>query len=91
MFLKKKLKSFSEWWNTANTKKDRIRAAAIGAFGGFWIGLLGISVLGELPMPASMLGIWAFGGAALFSLLGIAFPKIISCICFPFAFFQIGS
>ena len=82
---------FMEWWNTPNTKKDRYAAAIVGAFGGFWIGALGRIMLGKLPVSIAEVGLWALGGIMLFSLLGVLFPKVISCICFPFSVFGVGN
>ena len=82
---------FTEWWSAPNTKKDRVSGAIIGSFGGFWLGALGRIMLGELPVSLSMVGLWALAGAVIFLLLGVAFPKAISCICYPFSTFGVGT
>jgi hypothetical protein len=81
------LGKFQRWWKAPNTRKDRYTAATIGAFGGVWLGGLGRIMLGELPVSIADVGLWAFGGVIVLSLLGAAFPKVVSCICFPFSTF----
>lgn len=82
---------FRTWWSAPNTLKDRITAAIVGSIGGFWIGLLGRILIGELPVSFSETGYWALGTALMFSMLGVIFPKVILCLCFPFSIFGIGN
>lgn len=82
---------FRNWWSAPNTRKERMTAAVVGAIGGFWIGLLGRIMIGELPVSFSEAGYWALGAAMIFSLTGVLFPKAVLCICFPFSTFGIGN
>ncbi len=81
------LQRFFIWYRAPATRKDRIRAAIIGALGGFWIGLLGRILLGSLPVSFSVAGWWAMGSAATGLVLGLLFPKTVTCICYPFSIF----
>jgi hypothetical protein len=80
-----KIEKFLKWWNAPITKKDRFTALFIGAFSGFWLGGLGRIMLGVLPVSISDVGLWALGGIIVFSLLGLVFQKVITCICYPFS------
>jgi hypothetical protein len=82
---------FLKWWKAPNTKKDRYTAATIGAFSGLWLGGLGRIMLGALPVSITDVGLWALGGIIVFSLPGLFFPKVISCICYPFSIFGVGN
>ena len=42
-------------------------------------------MLGDLPVSLSVAGWWALGGVAVGILLGALFPKVVSCVCYPFA------
>jgi len=33
---------------------------------------------------------WAIGGLVVGALLGVAFPKATTCVCFPFSFFGVS-
>jgi hypothetical protein len=90
LFFNRRKLSFSEWWRAATTPADRIWGFIYGAFGGLWIGLLGRVLLGPMPVSFSVAGQWALGGAVLLALVGIPFPKVVSCVAFPFAFSGFG-
>lgn len=81
------LARFLTWYRAPATRKDRIVAAIIGAMGGFWIGLLGRMMLGSTPVSFSVLGWWALASAATGVVLGLLFPKTVTCVCFPFSTF----
>jgi hypothetical protein len=85
--LHKRLRRFHDWWRAPATRKDRIRGAFIGAVGCFWIGTLGRIMIGPLPVSGSTVGWWALGSIVSGILLGILFPKVVSCVCFPFLTF----
>jgi hypothetical protein len=38
-----------------------------------------------MPVSLSVLGWWAAGSAAVGVVLGVLFPKAVSCVCFPFS------
>ncbi|WNF46824.1 hypothetical protein RHP75_20995 [Pseudomonas sp. SG20056] len=78
------------WWRRPVTRKERIGAAGIGLFGGFWLGLLAGLVLGPLPTPLVDLFIWAGLGACVGAVLGAIWPKVIGIVLLPFAVFGIG-
>lgn len=67
------LRPFNEWWRKPLRAVDRIEAIGIGAFGGFWIGVLGRMLLGPMPVAFSTLGYWAVGSIIVGAGLGI-FP-----------------
>lgn len=73
------------------TKKDRVKGALIGGVGCFWIAGLGRIFFGELPVSISVVGVWAIIGVLIGTILGIFFPKIVSCVFSPFSFFGIGN
>ena len=82
---------FSRWWAAPAKVKDRVRGAAIGAIGAFWIGGLGRLMLGPLPVSISEAAAWGLGGALVGAAAGIAFPKVVSCVLFPFSTFGASS
>jgi hypothetical protein len=77
--------SFSEWWHKPVTVRHRVLAASIGAFGGFWVGLLGRLLLGPMPIEFSTLVYWSVGGILLGIAAGLVFPRAITIILFPFS------
>lgn len=77
--------SFSEWWNRPIRPSDRIWAALIGGFGGFWMGLLGRVFLGSMPVSLTVLAYWAIGAAVAGVVLGVLFPKATTIVLFPFS------
>ena len=79
--------SFREWWNRPIRPSDRIWGALIGAFGGFWVGLLGRVFLGGVPVSLTVLAYWAFGAAVAGLVLGAVFPKASTAVLFPFSTF----
>lgn len=87
-FARRRFTQFRLWWCAPTTKKDRVRGAIIGAGGFFWIGALGRIMIGSLPVDGSTVGAWALGSAIGGIVLGIVFPKIVSCLCFPFLTFE---
>lgn len=83
-------RSFAEWWHAPATGVDRLWGFIFGGFGGFWVGLLGRLFFGPLPVSFVVGAQWAFGTALAVALVGIALPKTIRCVCFPFAFLGLG-
>jgi len=86
-----KLQRFRLWWRAPATRKDRIMGVVVGAIGCFWIGVLGRIILGPLPVPVSTLGWWAAASVAIGGVLGVFFPKVVCCVCFPFSTIGGGS
>lgn len=80
----------ASWWRRPVTRKERIGAAGVGLFGGFWLGLLAGLVLGPLPTPLVDLFIWAGLGACVGAVLGAIWPKVIGIVLLPFALSGIG-
>lgn len=81
---------FLEWWQRPATRRDRVTGTFVGGFGFLWIGVLGRIMLG--PMPISLVDIawWALASIGVGVVLGVCFPKVITCMCFPFSIFGIG-
>ena len=79
--------TFKEWWNRPIRVGDRIWAAMIGAFGGFWVGLLVRVFLGSTPVSLPVLAYWAVGAAVAGLVLGVLFPKATTVVLFPFSTF----
>lgn len=91
MFIKRNNRTLREWWQSPATAKDRATGALVGGFGGFWIGVLGRIGIGALPVSLSEAAAWAcvitiFGIGA-----GIALPKPVTVILFPFSIFGGGN
>jgi hypothetical protein len=86
----RRFQHFRLWWQAPATAKDRVLGAAIGAFGCFWIGVLGRIIFGPMPVSASVLGWWAAASILAGVVLGVLFPKVVSCVCFPFSTFGGG-
>ncbi len=89
-YLQRKFHNLVEWWRAPITRKDRILGAVVGGFGGFWIGVLGRLLLGPMPVSFSTIGWWALYSIIVGALLGIAFPKVILFVCYPFSIFGGG-
>lgn len=86
-YIERRRSEFSRWWAAPAKVKDRVLGATIGAIGAFWIGALGRLLLGQLPASLSEAAEWGLGGALVGAAAGVAFPKVISCILFPFSTF----
>lgn len=87
MFIKRHTRKLREWWRSPTTAKDRAVGAVVGGFGGFWIGVLGRIVLGALPASLNEVVIWALATAICGIGAGIAFPKPVTVVLFPFSTF----
>ncbi len=94
VFFTTKKQQFIQWWQRPITTKDRLTGAMVGAFGCFWIGGLGRLILVDVPVPVDVIFWsvlwWAFGCAFAGLVFGLIFPKIITCVCFPFSMINIG-
>lgn len=89
-YLQQILRNLITWWQAPITRKDRVLGAAVGGFGGLWIGVLGRLFLGPMPVSFSTIGWWALYAAITGVLFGIAFPKLTLCVCYPFSTFGGG-
>lgn len=75
------MERFKSWWRAPATAKDRLLGAIVGAFAGFWLGLLSSSALAPSFLPhAQFVGIVIAGCA----LAGVLFPKTATVVLFPF-------
>ena len=90
-FIDRKRQHFADWWHAPITRKDRLLGAFIGGLGCFWIGVLGRLILGPMPVSLSTIGWWAICSVVVGVMLGIFFPKVTTCVCFPFSTFGGGS
>jgi hypothetical protein len=76
---------FGTWWHAPTTRRDRMIGAVSGALGGFWIGCLCRLIIGPLPISLTVVLSWGLGAAFVTAILGVAFPKVVTCVCVPFA------
>ncbi|WP_251781208.1 hypothetical protein [Caldimonas mangrovi] len=53
--------------------------------------MIGRLAFGQAPASLEALAGWAIGLAAAGVVLGLRFPKAVSCVCFPFAVFGASS
>jgi hypothetical protein len=60
-------------------------AVLIGAFGCFWVAVIGRLVFISGPVDLLVLGYWAVGGAIVGAVLGLLFPRVITVILYPVA------
>lgn len=77
--------SFKEWWNRPVGAGERVWAALIGGFGGFWLGVLGRVFLGDTPVSLTLLAYWGIGIAVAGAVLGALFPRPTTIVLFPFS------
>lgn len=89
-FFTRRVRAFSGWWRAPASRRDRILGAFVGALGGFWIGVLLSAVLLPTPLSFSTLGLAGLASAVAGLVLGIAFPKFTTLVCFPFSVFGMG-
>lgn len=79
--LRSRTERFKSWWRAPATAKDRVLGAIVGAFAGFWLGLLSASALAPASLPqAQFIGI----AIAACLLAGVLFPKAATVVLFPF-------
>ena len=89
LFLHRQVARFRVWWHAPITLRDRLLGLLVGAFAGFWIGLLlPIALFGATG--ATPLLFWIFGSVVAFALAGILFPKHWTVVLFPLALFGPG-
>lgn len=91
MFIKRNNRTLREWWQSPATGKDRVAGALIGGFSGIWIGVLGRIGIGTLPVSFSEVAAWACAIAIFGTCAGIAFPKPVTVVLFPFLIFGGGN
>jgi len=82
---------FKQWWHAPSTWKDRLLGALVGAFGFFWIGVLGRLLLGPSPVGLGVLAWWALASVSFGILLGVVFPKATTCVAYPFLSITVGN
>ena len=90
-FLRRRTTDFRAWWNRPPTMRDRILGVCVGGLAGFWVGLLGQLFLGSMPAPFSAPAAVAMIGTVCGAALGIAFPKAVLILGFPFASLGVSS
>ena len=84
-FLKTRGEAWSRWWRAPVSGRDRVIGALVGGIGTFWIALIVRLVIGPMPVAGTSALTWAFAGALLGAVLGVAFPKPVTAVCFPFS------
>ncbi len=72
---------FKSWWHAPATLKDRVLGAVVGAFAGFWVGIL--SAAAFAPPGLQPIGFIALVMAACV-IAGVLFPKVATVVLFPF-------
>ena len=87
MQLKNERKSFREWWHAPTTRRDRATGALVGAFGGFWLGLLGRIIASDLPVELGAAAGWGAAVAGLCAACGALFPKPVKVLLYPLSVF----
>lgn len=83
--------SLKGWWSRPIKTRDRVLGAIVGAFAGFWLGLLGRLFLGPTPVSFEVLAYWTFGGVVVGVLTGIFFPRATTVFLYPFAFIGLSN
>lgn len=81
---------FNAWWHAPTTRRDRLLGAFVGGLGCLWIGGLGRVFLGPLPVSLHTVIEWALAAGTVGVVLGVCFPKTITCMCFPFSTFGVS-
>jgi len=82
---------FKEWWQRPIRRRDRVSAAFVGLFGGFWIGFLGFAFTAKDSVPLSTVLLWGLGVAIVCAIIAAIYPKHATVLLYPFALFGIGS
>ena len=80
---------FQVWWRRPTSPIERLGAFLLGAWAGLWLGVIGRLVLGAMPIPLEELFWFAAGTAIALAVLGLVFPKYVTCIAYPFSFLGI--
>jgi hypothetical protein len=79
--MRSRMERFKSWWRAPATPKDRVLGAVVGAFGGFWLGLLSLAALAPAALrPVEFVGLVTAGCV----LAGVLFPKTATVVLFPF-------
>jgi hypothetical protein len=76
---------FRLWWHAPVTGKDRSAGAFIGAFTGFWVGVLLLAGFGAFSKSSGLSAWWAMFLVLPGALFGYRFPKAATIFLFPFA------
>jgi hypothetical protein len=79
--LRSRMESFKSWWRAPATTKDRVLGAVVGAFAGFWLGLLSLAALAPSALQPVQFVCLVIAGCAL---AGVLFPKAATVVLFPF-------
>jgi hypothetical protein len=90
-FARRKRQRFIDWWRAPVTRRDRFLGATVGGMGCLWIGALVRIIFAPLPVSIFAVAQWAIAGTLIGIVLGIAFPKVVTCVRFPFAIFGAGT
>jgi hypothetical protein len=90
-FLRRRTSEFRAWWHKPATTRDRVLGVFVGLFAGFWVGVLGRIILGEMPVSFATLAEFAMIGAGTGLVLGATFPKAVLILGFPFASMGVSS
>jgi len=75
---------FTGWWVRPTTRRDRAGGAVFGGLGSLLVGVVGRLTIGPLPLPVTTLVFCAVTSLSVGVLLGIAFPKYLIVLCYPF-------
>lgn len=79
--LRPRIERFKCWWRAPATTRDRLLGAVVGAFAGFWLGLLSVATLSpSIVSPVQ----FVCAVIAVGLLAGALFPKCATIVLFPF-------
>lgn len=82
--------AWETWWSRPLKLFNRVVAVLLGAFGCFWIALIGSLVFISGPVDVLVLGYWAVGGAIVGAIFGLLFPRVILVVLYPIAAITTG-
>ena len=79
--LRSRTDRFKRWWRAPATTRDRVLGALVGAFAGFWLGLLCASALTPPWLTQIQFVCLVVAGLVL---AGALFPKVATVVLVPF-------
>jgi hypothetical protein len=79
--LRSRVSKFKSWWSAPATSRDRLLGALVGAFAGFWLGLLSLAALSPSSVQPLYLVCLVIAACVL---AGVLFPKATTVVLFPF-------